>query len=436
MEAGTIPRLKLMQDADMRDRVVMIRVDHNVVKNGVIKDPYRIDATIGTLYAVAEKGGRPILMTHVGRPLDKKTGTIRCREQESVEPIVSYLERKLPVRILAPRLTADGELGITGFPDSLKSAVKELARGAASMLYLPNTRWFHGEETGGPERRQLAEKLASLADLYVNDAFGSWQPHASTYDIAKLLPSFAGLLLQKELAHLDLVLSPQKPFTAVVAGAKYDTKIGPLRALYRKVDRLVLGGLMYNGYLSAKYGIEIAGVSDEDRRAAAELVEMDRSGRKILELDPVVESDTMDGRVEGSFRTVSLEALREKKRCGYIVDVSMESFDSPLVRDAFTSARTIFANAVMGYMPFFHEGSRALYQSLTGCEKGRKLFGGGDTLQEFKNLCPGEYMDGIDAPDTYYFTGGGSVLTAIEQGTAAGLEPVRALMASNPDHDK
>ncbi|HDR16521.1 MAG TPA: phosphoglycerate kinase [Desulfobacteraceae bacterium] len=432
MESRIDPRVKLMQDADMRGKVVLLRVDHNVVKNGEIKDPYRIDATLGTLYAVAEKGGRPILMTHVGRPRDKKTGAIFCREQESVEPIVRYLERKLPVRIHMPTLPVQGDLGIVDIQDHLKPAVKDLVEGRVNMVYLPNTRWFRGEEETGGERIDFARQLASLADIYINDAFGSWQPHASTYDVAELLPSFAGILLQRELAHLNLVLSPEKPFTAVVAGAKYDTKIGPLKALHAKVDHLVLGGLMYNAYLSAKYNIEISGVTHEDKKAAGELVEMDREVHKIVELDPVVESDTLDGRNEGEYRTVSLKELSAKKRCGYVVDISPEAFDTASVSEAFSRVRTLFANAVMGLMPFFPEGSRALYKRITASTGAGKLLGGGDTLQEFKNLCPGEYMKGLDSAETYYFTGGGSVLTAIEQGTAYGLKPVQALMKEQP----
>ncbi|MFO8090560.1 MAG: phosphoglycerate kinase [Desulfatiglandaceae bacterium] len=433
MESRIDPRLKLMQDVDMRGKVVLLRVDHNVVKNGEIKDPYRIDATLGTLYAIAEKGGKPILMTHVGRPRDKKTGAIICREKESVEPIVRYLERKLPVRIHLPDLPAEGDRGIVEIQDHLKPVLKDLADGSVSMIYLPNTRWFWGEEAKGGERADFARQLASLADIYINDAFGSWQPHASTYDVAKLLPSFAGILLQRELAHLELVLSPEKPFTAVVAGAKYDTKIGPLKALYAKVDHLVLGGLMYNAYLSAKYDIEISGVTPEDRNAARNLVEMDRDLHKILELDPVVETDTLDGRNEGQYRTVSLKELSAKKRCGYIVDISPEAFDAAPVGEAFSRARTIFANAVMGLMPFFPEGSRALYKLMAASAEAKKLLGGGDTLQEFKNLCPGEYMKGLDSAETYYFTGGGSVLTAIEQGTAYGLKPVQALMTGQSE---
>ncbi|MBW2103981.1 MAG: phosphoglycerate kinase, partial [Deltaproteobacteria bacterium] len=279
------------------------------------------------------------------------------------------------------------------------------------MVYLPNTRWFQGEQAKGPEREALAEDLADLADLFVNDAFGSWQAHVSTFDVARRLPAYAGALMQKELANLDRVLRPEKPFVGVIAGAKYDTKIGPLRALHERADALILGGLMYNTYLSARYGLDIAGVTDQD-----------------LELPRVVESETMEGRVDGRYRTVSLEELRRRGRADFIVDVDPASFDDQRVREVVGSAGTFFINAVMGYMPHFFEGSRALYRMAASNEQAAKLYGGGDTLQEFKALCPGDYLRGLDAEGTYYFTGGGSVLAAIEQGTPYGLEPVRVLM--------
>jgi phosphoglycerate kinase len=128
-----------------------------------------------------------------------------------------------------------------------------------------------------------------------------------------------------------------------------------------------------------------------------------------------------------------LKELSAKKRCGYIVDISPEAFDDAPVGSAFSRARTLFANAVMGLMPFFPEGSRALYKLMAASAEAKKLFGGGDTLQEFKNLCPGGYMKGLDSAETYYFTGGGSVLTAIEQGTAYGLKPVQALMTGQSE---
>ncbi len=420
--------LRVMQKAALKDRVVLIRVDHNVVKKGKIKDPYRIDTTFPTLYAVAAGGGYPILMTHVGRPKDKKTGKIKCEEGDSVKPIARYLEQKLPVKIQVPDLPVDPDAGILRIGDSLKGAIQDLKARKIDMLYLPNTRWFKGEQSKGPERTQFVDELASLADLFINDAFGSWQADVSTYDVAKKLPSYAGHLLQKEIANLDRVLNPQRPFVAVIAGAKYDTKIGPIQALYEKADYLILGGLMYNTFLSAKYGIQIEGVTEEDRSLAASLAELDKSKGKILETKYLEESDIQEGRVEGKHRTHSLDDLIRTKKARFVLDAAPGSFDDPRMKEIIASAKTIFVNAVMGLMPHFAEGSKALYQLVTANKSAMKLFGGGDTLQELRRLCPGAYMSGLDDTNTYYFTGGGSVLTAIEQGSAYKLKPVEALM--------
>ena len=429
MEKGKLdPHLRLIQQAPMKGKTVLLRVDHNVVKNGQIKDPYRIDATIGTLYAIAAGGGSPILMTHVGRPKDKKTGNIACREGESVEPIVKYLEQKLPVKIHIQEFPIDPDRGITHIDKSIGPAIEDLKEGKIGMIYLPNSRWFQGEQSKGPEREILAEELSSIADLYVNDAFGSWRAHASTYDIATKLPSFAGILLQKELMNLHRVLEPERPFVAIVAGAKYDTKIGPLKALYKRVDHLILGGLMYNTFLSAKYGVDIAGVSDEDRALAMELVELDREENKILEMPYLVESESTEERIEGQYRSIRVDNLKQSEAIKYILDIDPKSFQDKRVVDVITTAKTIFVNAVMGLMPLFFEGSKALYRLIADNGSASKLFAGGDTLQELRNLCPGIYMAGLDDPRAYYFTGGGSVLAAIEQGTPYHLKPVEMLM--------
>ncbi len=241
-------RLPLIQDADLTDKVVLVRVDHNVVKKGVIRDPYRIDATLGTLYNIVERGGRPILMTHVGRPRDKKTGQIQVDDGTSVQPIVEYLERKLYTSFAVPEFPADPTLGIRDIDTSINWHIRDLQEHRVGGIYLPNTRWFAGEADKGEGRERFARQLAGLADVFVNDAFGSWQPDASTFDVAKHLPSYAGFLMQKELANLKHVLDPEGPFVAVVAGAKYDTRIGPLKEIYKKVDHLILGGVIYNAF--------------------------------------------------------------------------------------------------------------------------------------------------------------------------------------------
>ena len=429
MERPTLdPRLRRVEQADLKGKIVLIRVDHNVVKNGKIKDPYRIDATFGTLYTIVEKGGRPILLTHIGRPRDKKTGKITCDENLSVVPIADYLRQKLGVKIHIPEFPIDPEKGILHVDGTILTAVEDLKAGKTSIVYLPNSRWFQGEQSKGPEREVFAKELAGIADIYVNDAFGSWQPHVSTYDIAKRMDSYVGPLLQKEIENLYGALEPERPFLAIVAGAKYDTKIGPVKALYERVDHMILGGLMYNTFLCAKYGINITGVSDEDCRLASELVEQDRELGKIIEMPYLVETDNIGPKAKKTFRTRSLEKLKEKGSAGHILDVAPQSLKTEAIEDVIRSARTIFTNAVMGFMPDFFEGSRALYEAVSSNDSGLKLFGGGDTLEALKALCPGTYLKGLDAPDTYYFTGGGSVLAALEQGSPYHLKPVAALM--------
>jgi phosphoglycerate kinase len=422
------PRLPLIQNADLEGKIVLVRVDHNVVKKGDIRDPYRIDATLGTLYNIVERGGRIILMTHIGRTRDRMTGRITVDDDTSVQPVVDYLERKLHTKFAVPQFPVHPEWGIREIDTSINWLIRDLRAHRIGAVYLPNTRWFEGEETTGEKRERFTVQLAGLADVFINDAFGSWQPHVSTLDITRHLPSFAGFLLQRELINLKRVLEPDRPFVAVVAGAKYDTKIGPLYQIYKKVDNLILGGVIYNTFLCAKHDIHVAGVGDTDVKAAKDLVKLDEKARKVVELPFLVESDTIDGRVEGKYRTRSITEFRKGDSYGYFLDVPPESFDAPGVADVIGSAKTIFVNAVMGLTPHFYEGSEKLDRTIDQNRQAQKFYGGGDTLQEFKNLSPGLYLAAMDSAQYYFFTGGGTVLKAIEEGTPYGLEPVKALM--------
>ena len=421
-------RLPLIQEADLNEKVVLVRFDHNVVKKGVIKDPFRIDKTLGTLYYIVDRGGRPVIMTHIGRPKDKKTGKITCSPEDSVEPIVEYLQRKLHTNFYVPQCETDPELGIAGLCDDVYSALEDLKNRKIGGIYLPNTRWFRGEEGEGFFRDNFAVQLSDLADVYVNDAFGSWQPHVTTYDITKFIPSYAGFLMQQEISNLSNVINPERPFLAVIAGSKYDTKIGPLYAIYEKADYIILGGVLYNGYLCAKYGISIQGIAEEDIQAAKELVSIDNKKKKILELPYIVESDTMEGKLEGKYRTISIKDFKKDQSYGYMLDIDPQSFVDGKVEEVILDAKTIFVNAVMGYTPHFCEGSKALDETIDRNKSALKMYGGGDTLQEFKNLCPGLYLSILDSTKYYFFTGGGTVLTAIEKGSPYGLKSVQALM--------
>ncbi|MFH1050824.1 MAG: phosphoglycerate kinase [bacterium] len=421
--------IPLIQDADLKNKVVLVRVDHNVVKKGIIHDPYRIDATLGTLYYINAKGGKIILMTHVGRPKDKKTGNINISYDSSVEPIVNYFQNKLHITLKIPEFFPHGNLGYLGIETSVNHLIRDLNDHTIDGIYMPNTRWFFGEEGDEEMMDRFANQLAGLADIYVNDAFGSWQPHASTVGVSKYLPSYAGFLMQKELINLGRIYDPERPFIAVVAGSKFDTKIESLYTLIQKADYLVLGGVMYNAYLAAKYGISIKGISDDDLKYAKEFVEYSKGfPGKLIELPYIIESDTMEGRLEGQFRTHKVTELKEGDSLNYVLDVAKESFQAEDIKEIFSKATTIFVNAVMGYVPHFNEGTIALDETIDHNRKAVKLYGGGDTMQELKRLLPGLYIVALDSPQYYIFTGGGAVLKAIHEGSALGLAPVKALI--------
>lgn len=422
-------KLPLIQEADLNGKIVLVRVDHNVVKKGFIHDPYRIDSTIGTLYHINAKGGKIILMTHVGRPRNKKEDTITISDDTSVKPIVEYLENKLHIKLEIPEFDSDPEKGYPGIETSVNHLIRDLRNGSIDGVYMPNTRWFYGEEKGGEISDRFAYQLAGLADIFVNDAFGSWQSHASTVNVTKYLPSFAGHLMQKEIENLNRIYKANQPFVAVVAGAKFDTKIEPLYALMEKADYVILGGMIYNAYLSAKYGIKIKGISDEDLKLAKEFVKyVSNFGGKLIELPHIIESDTMEGKKEGKYRTINISQLKEGDELNYVVDVAASSFKEDEVARVFREAQTIFVNAVMGYTPYFNEGTIALDNLIDENQEASKLYGGGDTMQELKRLLPGLYIMALDHPKYYIFTGGGAVLKAIEHGTTEGLEPVKALI--------
>ena len=424
-----IKNIPLLQDSDLKDKVVLVRVDHNVVKKGVIHDPYRIDATIGTLYYIAAKGGKLILMSHVGRPKNKQTEEIEINDDTSVQPILNYLKEKLHIRFQTPEFYPHKKQGYLGLETSVNHMIKDLKNDLIDGIYLPNTRWFYGEEREDDLGDRFANQLAGLADIFVNDAFGSWQAHASTVGVTKYLPSYAGFLMQKEIKNLDRVFAPKSPFIAVVAGSKFNTKIDSLYALLEKADYLVLGGVIYNAYLCAKYGIKIKGVSNEDMETAKKFVDYSKQyPNKLIELPYIVESDILEARKEGGYRVHNIHNLKKDTELNFVLDVAKESFEDSRIQDIFLKAKSIFVNAVMGFTPHFNEGTIALDELIDRNKDAVKLYGGGDTMQELKRLLPGLYIVALDSPKYYIFTGGGAVLKAIEQGNVYGLKPVKALL--------
>ncbi len=424
-------KLPLIQEAELNNKIVLVRLDHNVVKAGEIHDPYRIDATIGTLFHIVAKGGKLILMTHVGRPKDKKSGKISIDEKSSILPIVDYLIEKLHISIKVPEFYAHNDEGYLSIETNINHLIRELRNDTLDAIYLPNTRWFKGEEADEAEQDRFANQLAGLADIFVNDAFGSWQPHASTVGVNKYLPSYAGYLMQKEINNLERIFEAEKPFVAIVAGSKFDTKIEPLYALLKKADKLILGGVIYNAYLCAKYNISIEGIGEKDIELANKFISFSENfSEKIVELPYIIESESIEGKFKGKFRTLDILKFKGGEKLKYVLDVDPESFEVREVKDVFCSAKTIFVNAVMGFTPHFNDGTIALDSLIDENYEAVKLYGGGDTMQELKRLLPGLYIMALDSPKYYIFTGGGAVLKAIEQGSHKGIEPIQALLTN------
>ena len=423
-------KIPIIQDADLKGKIVLVRVDHNVAKEHVVKDPFRIDVTFGTLFNILSKGGKLILMSHVGRPRDDKTGKINMDSEYDIKPIVDYLEKKLYTKFIVPDFKEDPKYGgYVGIDTSVNLLIKKLRKGEIDGIYLPNIRWFRGEETTGIEAEKFGEQLAGLADVFVNDAFGSWRPHTSTVRVADHLPSFAGYLMQHEIESLDQIYFPENPTLAIIGGAKFDTKMGPLHSLLKKADRLMMGGVIYNAYLSVKYGIQIKGIDEEEVEIARDFLKIaERYPDELIEPPFIVESDTLDGRIEGKYRIHDVRKLKPETELNYVVDVAAKSFEEKHIYNAIMDAKSIFINAVMGLTPYFSEGSRRLYSLIDENKDANKMFGGGDTLQEFRTLLPGTYISAVDDPKYYFFAGGGTILKAIHEGNASGLEPVKALI--------
>jgi phosphoglycerate kinase len=422
-------KLPKIQDADLYGKAVLVRVDHNVVKKGRIKDAYRIDTTIPTIVHILKKGGMPILMTHIGRPKDKAAGTINVNPADDVQPIVDYLKHKYGLNFAVPECQKCDDKGYVGLDTTINFLLCEMYEGKIDGIYLPNTRFFMGEEDKGEKKILFGKQLAGLADVFVNDAFGSWQPHASTVEPVKYIPSYAGLLMQKEIQHLSEIFTPNKPLIAVVAGAKFDTKIKPLQELIKVVDHLVLGGVIFNAYIAAKYGFSIKGIDDEDMKIAAEFVKIAQSHPgKVIEPTHIVESDNLDSRTDGQYRTHKVSDLKQGTILNYVLDIAKESFEDPKMQGIISGANTFFINAVMGFTPNFTEGTIAMYSLISKNAKAMKMYGGGDTLQEFKTLLSDIYAKALDDPSYYFFTGGGTILTAIEQGSPWKLDMLKALM--------
>jgi phosphoglycerate kinase len=373
--------MKALEDLDVDGKRVLVRVDFNVPLDGArITDDTRIRAALPTLERLRERGARLLLTSHLGRPKD--------REPElSLRPIVDRLAELLGTDVA---LAAD----LDHVPDG-------------DVVMLENIRFEPGETKNDPA---LAQRLADLADAYVNDAFGSaHRAHASTEGVAHLLPSAAGLLLQREVETLTGILrDPARPLVAIVGGAKVTDKIGVLEAFVERADAILIGGAMAFPFLSVQgHSIGDSLCADEDLEPARELLE--RGSKKLrlpvdLVLGEVLDADTERRELDGVDVPDGWMGL----------DVGPRTTDA--YGEEIAAAGTVFWNGPMGAFELepFAAGTRAVAEAVAATDA-TTVVGGGDSAAAL-----GQF--GLADRVTHLSTGGGASLELIEGKTLPGVE--------------
>jgi phosphoglycerate kinase len=395
---------KTLKDVDVRGKRVLVRVDFNVPQDPstqAITDDTRIRAALPTIRHLIDNGARVVLMSHLGRP-EGDTYEQRADPRLSLAPVAARLSELLGSEVL--KLDASTGPGV-------EAAVESLRPGQLALL--ENVRFHPEEESKDEERRKpLAQQLAKLGDLYVNDAFGTaHRAHASTETVARYLPGVAGYLMEKELEKLGGVLGdPPRPFYAILGGSKVKDKIKVIENLLPRVDGLILGGGMAYTFLKAQ-GKEIGKslLSAEFLDQAGKLLE--GAGDRIkLPVDVLI---TDNYKSPTKVATVSVNAI----------PADMEGVDiGPETRTRFSAvlkgAKTVIWNGPMGVFedPRFAEGTRAVAQTLAeiGAGAANVIIGGGDSAAAVEQMGFADRMDHVS-------TGGGASLEFLEGRTLPGV---------------
>ena len=381
---------------------VLIRIDFNVPldDNFKITDNSRILGAIPTIKMVIAGGGKVILISHLGRP---KNGPENCF---SLKHLVNHLSTVLEVDVAF----ANNCIGETA-----ETAINNLEEGG--VLLLENLR-FHSEEKMGDTA--FAKQLANLADIYINDAFGTaHRAHASTAVIAQFFPEskYFGLLLEKEISNLEVILeNPQKPFTAIIGGAKITGKIDVIMALLDKVDNLIIGGGMAYTFAKAMGGnIGNSLVEEEKISLVKQLIELAKSKGVNLYLP----SDSVNAnKFDNNAETNTSEITNIPN--GFMgLDIGQESIAK--FSEIIEHSKTIIWNGPMGVfeMPKFEKGTREIANAICKVtEKGAySLVGGGDSVAAIKQF-------GLAKKVSYISTGGGAMLAYLEGKTLPGVDAI------------
>ena len=378
-----------IRDLDAAGKRVFVRVDFNVpLEDGKITDDSRIVAALPTIKSLLSQGAVVILASHLGRPDGKVQDSMRLR------PVAERLSQllKMPVPV-----TGDA-LGV-----GTEDAIKRLKPG--ECILLENLRFHAEEEKNDPA---FARALASYADVYVNDAFGTaHRAHASTEGIAHILPAYAGLLMEKEIEFLSrLMENPERPFAAIIGGAKVSGKIKVLRNLVDKVDILVIGGGMANTFMLAQGKPVGKSLVEPDRvdDARAIMESAAKHGTKIiLPIDVVVAKEVTRG---SEYKTLPADKVPASWN---IVDVGKLTLEA--MRKALEPARTVFWNGPLGVfeIPTFSVGTKEIARFLAGrAQAGATVVvGGGDSVAAVE-------QQGLADKMTHISTGGGASLEFLE----------------------
>ncbi|GBQ96265.1 phosphoglycerate kinase [Acetobacter nitrogenifigens DSM 23921 = NBRC 105050] len=394
---------KTLDSLDPRGKKILLRADLNVpVRDGAITDLTRIERLAPTIRELADKGGRVIVVSHFDRPKGKPV------PEMSLAPISDALAKTL------------GH-SVTFVPDCLgdvaAKAVATMADG--DVVVLENTRFYPGEEKNDPD---MSKELASLADVYVNDAFSAaHRAHASTEGVAHHLPSFAGRLMEIELGALETALeAPERPVGAIIGGAKVSTKLDLLNNMIEKVDVLAVGGAMANTFLAAN-GLSVGtSLKEEEMLDTAKAIlakARERGCDLVLPVDVVVAAEFMAG---APTKIVPVTAIPE----GWMaLDVGPETV--ALLKSKLASLKTLVWNGPLGVfeLPPFDEGTNAVAQEAARLTKEGKLktvAGGGDTVSALRHAHVLHDM-------SYVSTAGGAFLEWLEGKILPGIQMLRAI---------
>ena len=386
-----------IRDVDVAGKRVLVRVDFNVpMEAGGIVDDSRIRAAIPTIKDLVERSARVILMTHLGRPDGQVDEAYRT--SPLAERLSQLMER--PVRHL------DDSIGPT-----LEAAVRAMQDGEIVML--ENVRFHPGETKNDPA---FAKQLAALGELYVDDAFGAaHRAHASTVGIARYLPAVAGLLMEREITTLGrIMVDPPHPLVAIIGGSKISTKIGVVRSLLQRVDRLCIGGAMACTFFKAK-GLEMGrSLVEEDQLDVARALLASAgqgSGTLVLPLDAVIAAEARPGvKVE----TVAIDAVPADMKVLDVGPMTVERF-----LQTCDGAHAVVWNGPLGVyeVPPFDRGTDALAEGLAGSDA-ETIIGGGDLVAALQKQHLADRM-------SFVSTGGGATLEFLEGRILPGIAVLR-----------